>query len=200
MKRVFVLAAALSLTLAACGVDTTGLSKESSRTVTGNPNASVTVTEYGDLQCPACRGAYELLNKPLLEQYGSRIRFEFMHFPLRSLHRYALNAALASECAADQGKFWEFVDYNYEHQTEMSPETLSDTWPKALKLDMQTFERCYKSQIKKSTILDDYKKGQKLGVEGTPTYFVNGEKLEDNTMAALTGAILKILGPLDQRL
>src|SRR5882724_3016740 len=73
-----------------------------------NPNASVLVVEYTDLQCPSCRRAHETIVKPILARHGTRIRYELRHFPLRSLHPLALDAAMAAECAADQGKFWEY--------------------------------------------------------------------------------------------
>ena len=165
-----------SLLLAAC-VDTTGLSAESSRGPRGNPNGAVLVTEYGDLQCPACQSAHEGVNKPLLEKYGNQVRFEFMHFPLQSIHRYALEAAQASECAADQGKFWEFVDTAYERQKELSSPALRQ-WAALIGLDGTLFDRCVKSKIKKETVLEDYEKGVALGVTVTPTYFVNGIKVK----------------------
>ena len=101
--------AVVTLALAAC-TDTTGLSDTSSRGPKGSANAAVTVAEYADLQCPACQAAHTQINAPLLQKYGAQIRFEFKHFPLRSIHRYALEASMASECAADQGKFWEYVE------------------------------------------------------------------------------------------
>lgn len=101
-----------ALLLAAC-VDTTGISPTSSRPPRGNANALVTVMEFADFQCPACMSAHATINKPLFEKYGSQVRFEFRHFPLRNIHRFALDLAEASECAADQGKFWEFVDLAY---------------------------------------------------------------------------------------
>ena len=197
MKKISSLVLGLSLLLVAC-VDTTGLSEKSSRTPQGNPNAAVVVTEFGDLQCPACRTAYTTINLPLLQKYGNQIRFDFMHFPLQSIHRYALEAAMASECAADQGKFWEFVDVAYVNQTELSKAKLN-AWAENLGLDMPLFKRCRASKIKKSTILADYEQGLKQGVAGTPTYFVNGEptpatleKLSEKIDAALKGAIQKL--------
>ncbi len=119
MKRLLSLTVFLTLSLAACGTDTTGLSADSSRGPAGNPNSAVTVTEFGDLQCPACRSAHTLLEKPLIEKYGSQVRFDFLHFPLQTIHPYALKLAEASECAADQEKFWEFLDVAYERQSEL---------------------------------------------------------------------------------
>lgn len=178
---------ACGLLIAGCGVDTTGISAESSKTPKGSLSAAVTVSEYGDLQCPACQGAHELINKPLFEKYGNRIRFEFKHFPLQSIHPHAMEAALASECAADQGKFWEFVDLNYEKQKELSSVALR-TWATALDLDTDLFDRCVRSRIKKEAILVEYKEGEAKGVDSTPTYFVNGTKVT-SSIEALTAAI-----------
>src|SRR3989338_597285 len=148
MKRLLLLSALL--TLAACGVDTTGLSPESSKTIhpKSNPNAAVTVVEFADLQCPACRAAHLTLVGPLLEQRGQNIRYEFHHFPLSSAHRYAMASAEAAECAADQGKFWEYVDLNYINQDKLNPDTIDD-WGEELKLDMDLYRRCRTSHIKR---------------------------------------------------
>jgi protein-disulfide isomerase len=174
--------------LSAC-VDTTGLSPSSSRgpSPKSTPDARVVVWEYADLQCPACRAAHEKLTTPLLEAHGKDIRFEFRHFPLRTLHRYALEAAEAAECAADQGKFWEFVDLAYEKQPELSTAALK-TWAGELTLDMDLFGRCTASQIKKDMIMGEFEAGKALGVGGTPTFFVNGTKVEA-VMEQLTEAI-----------
>ena len=188
----------LSLVALAACTDTAGLSKESSRTVRGNPDAVVTVTEYADLQCPACRAAHEKISAPILEKFGAHIRFEYKHFPLRSLHRYALEAALAAECAADQGKFWNYVDLVYTEQEKLDVSQLS-RWAKALALDTDLFGRCLTSQIKRETVLADYEEGKALGVSGTPTYFVSGQKVESGVdtidaaiEAALGGGVQKL--------
>lgn len=176
-----------SLLLSACGVDTTGLSPNTSRKAAGNPTASVTVVEYGDLQCPSCKSAYTILNQPLLQKYGSKIRFEFRHFPIRTIHQYAFEAAQASECAADQGKFWEFVDLAYAHQEDLNSDALR-TWAKTLSLDEALFDRCVRSEIKGDTIMSDYDQGKQIGVQGTPTFLVNGVRVQ-STMEDLSAAI-----------
>lgn len=183
---------ALVLLLAAC-VDTTGLNGDLHTPPNPKSNASgaVLVQEYGDLECPACKAAYLQLNPELLKEYGKDIRFEFVHFPLQSLHPYAMAAAEASECAADQGKFWEFVDTDYNHQEDLDPAHI-DQWAKGLGLDMDTFDRCTKSHIKRSAIQKSYDAGAALGVMGTPTYMVNGKPVEA-TMDALGAAIKQAL-------
>lgn len=178
----------LSLLLAAC-VDTTGISADSSKTPhpLTDANATVTVTEYGDLQCPSCKGAQDIVVKPLIAKYGKQIRFQFSQFPLTGLHPYAMMAAEASECAADQGKFWEFVDMDFTNQASLSKDSL-EKWASDLKLDMDLFGRCTKSHIKRPTIQAEYRSGQQLGVNGTPTFFVNGKKV-DSTVDAISAAI-----------
>ncbi len=178
----------LTLLLSAC-VDTTGISAESSRTVhpSTDANASVTVTEYGDFQCPSCAGAQERIVKPLIAKYGKQIAFEFAQFPLQAIHPYAMIAAEASECAADQGKFWEFTDLVFTNQTTLSPNALNE-WATQLGLDVDLFSRCVKSHIKRPAIQAEYDAGKELGVGGTPTFLVNGKKVE-STVDAISAAI-----------
>jgi len=164
------------LLLSAC-IDTTGISPESTRPSKGSPNGIVVVQEFADLQCPSCKAAHTQINEKLLEKYGSKIRFEFRHFPLRSLHRFAQNLAEAAECSADQGKFWEFVDIAFANQESVSKQAIQD-WAVQLGLDMDLFNRCTRSHIKKATIESDYQVGKAGGVTGTPTYFIDGQKVE----------------------
>jgi len=184
--RSTLLTLSLALTLVAC-IDTTGLSAESSRPSKGSPTALVTVMEFADLQCPACKAAHEQITRQLIAQYGDKINFTFKHFPLRGIHPYAMEAAMASECAADQGKFWEFVDMAFTNQTALKSETLR-TWGNALSLDADLFDRCIRSNIKQDTVLADYKEGEKNGVRGTPTFFVNGTVVTSG-IAELSAAI-----------
>lgn len=196
MRRSTASALILCALLVAC-VDTTGLSKESAKVPRGNANG-ILVEEFGDLQCPACQAAHTAINEPLLQQYGNQIRFEFKQFPLQSIHRYALEAAMASECAADQGKFWEYVDTVYENQKELSARSLK-SWAATLELDTDLFNRCLDSEIKEDVVIVDYEEGKGRGVAGTPTYFVNGKRVETDVPklgaaieAALAGAMQRL--------
>lgn len=195
MKRFLLLTA--TMVLASCQ-SASDISKESSRTPKGNENAAVTLTEFGDLQCPACRAAHTGIVGPILEAYGDQISYEFKHFPLRSIHRFALDAAEASECAADQGKFWEFVDISYEKQPDLNFESLID-WATELELDVVLFERCWKSHRKRDTVLTNYQEGRNLGVSGTPSFFINGQRVETG-FDTISKAIEDILGNFEQRL
>lgn len=186
LSRTFLFLSALLLS--AC-VDTTGIRTELTRMPHPKSNhaATVVVREYADLQCPACRSAFEQLNPLLLEKYGNSIRFEFMHFPLRAIHPWAMPAAEASECAADQGKFWEYTDRVYAEQDKLSAAQLT-VWADQLQLDRDLFDRCTKSHAKRDAILEEYDEGAKQGVRGTPNYMVNGVIVE-STGEALSKAI-----------
>jgi len=193
MKRISFLFLVTFL-LAACTPSDT----ETTRPPLGNPDGVVKVVEYTDLQCPACRAVHIGVVKPLLAKYGSVIRFDLKHFPLRAQHRYALDAAESSECAADQGKFWEFIDLAFEKQDALSYPSLL-AWAQQLKLDGSKFENCWKSRRKKDLVLADYNEGRALGVEGTPAFFVNGVQVQAG-FDTLSAAVDKALGGYQQRL
>lgn len=194
MKNLLIIITACTLTLAGC-VKGTGQPVASSRSAHpgSNPNASVTVVEYADLQCPACRATNEQVVKPLLSQYGDRIRYEYRHFPLSSIHQYAFPAAEAAECAADQGRFWEFIEKAYERQDELDESALSD-WAASLDIDMDLFRQCVQSRTKRQIVLNDYKEGRKAGVKGTPSFFVNGENVPHD-LSSLGSAINQLTNP-----
>ncbi|MSR87162.1 DsbA family protein [Candidatus Peribacteria bacterium] len=185
MKR-FLTLLALPILLSAC-VDTTGISAESSRKPQGNAMSVVVITEFSDLECPACRSANMTIVKPLLEKYGTQVRFDYTHFPLRSLHRHTMELAEAAECAADQGKFTEFVDLAFENQPELAKGKALE-WGSTLVSDKDLFTRCVKSKIKDKAIMSDYDAGVAMGVQGTPSFFVNG-KQTDASLEALSTAI-----------
>ncbi|MBT5236970.1 thioredoxin domain-containing protein [Candidatus Peregrinibacteria bacterium] len=188
MKKLLSLSILSTSLLVACGGD----SDVSVRPPKGNANAVVIVEEFADLQCPACSAAHSQVTAPLLAKYSNDIRFEFNHFPLRSIHRFALDAAEMSECAADQGKFWEFVDIAYEKQKDLGLETLMD-WAEVIGLDTDIAERCWKSHSKRDIVLNDYKEGRDRDVAGTPTFFVNGKRVKTgvDTLGAAIEAALK---------
>lgn len=181
------LPALAAIVLVGC-TDTTGLSAETSRQPRGNASGVVTVVEYSDLQCPACRGAHLSVLPPIIAQYADRVRFEFRHFPL-SYHEHALKAALAVECAADQGKFWEYIDLAYRNQPDLSPGALR-TWAVSLDLDIDLFGRCLDSEIKKDIVLADYQAGRDADVPGTPAFFVDGARVETDQLTAAIDAVL----------
>ncbi len=186
-----------TLFLAAC-VDTTGISPSSSRQPKGNPLSVVLVTEYADLECPACRAANDSIVKPLVAKYGNQIAYTFKHFPLRSLHRHTMELSEAAECAADQGKFWEYLDTAFDKQPELKAGSAAE-WGEALVDDDDLFSRCVRSHIKKDAILADYDEGVAIGVQGTPTFFVSGKQVPA-TSEAIGAAIDELLKGAQQRL
>lgn len=203
MKRTLTLLS-LSFLLAAC-VDTTGISPTSSKPPKGNPQSVVVVTEYADLECPACRTAHTAIMQPLLQKYGTQVRYEFKHFPLRSLHRNTMELSEAAECAADQGKFWEYVDAVFAYQSELAEKKQEVQkgdalkWGETLVGDTSLFSRCVRSHIKKDAVMADYDEGVTMDVIGTPTFFVNGVKTPSN-LDALSAAIEEQLQGAKQRL
>lgn len=197
MKRLFTLLASTTLLLAAC-VDTTGFSAVSSKQPRGNLQSVVTVTEYADFECPACRAAQTMLVDPLFTKYSTQVRFEFKHFPIRSAHQFTMDLAEGAECAADQNKFWEFVSMAFEKQPEVKS-GITKTWAENLGLDSDLFHRCAASHIKKDAITAEYDEGVALGVRGTPTFFVNGKQVQA-TIEDLTAAIEAQLSAAAQRL
>jgi protein-disulfide isomerase len=141
----------------------------------GNKDAKVKIVEYSDFQCPFCERAYPIL-KQVIKDYGDKISFEYKHFPLSSIHPFAQKAAEASECAAEQGKFWQFHDKDYENQQNLSLPALKE-WAGEIGLNTATFNSCLDSGKYAGKVQVDLQAGQKLGVNGTPTTFINGQSV-----------------------
>jgi len=165
--------------------------------VSGNPDAPLTVVEFGDFECPAC-GMSEDAARQIRIQYGDRIRFIFRQFPLTKLHPMAEKAAEASECMAEQGKFWEGVEKLYSRQNDLSVDALK-RYAGELGLDQNRFNQCLDSGQMASRIKRDLADGHALKVEGTPTYFIGREShfgpLDFETFANLVNRQLAALGP-----
>lgn len=149
---------------------TGGLAEENH--IRGNKNAKVKLVEYSDFQCPFCERAYPTLQQ-VLKDYGDKVSLEYRHYPL-SFHPFAQKAAEASECAAEQGKFWEFHDKNFENQTSLSFEALKQ-WAKDLGLNTKKFNNCLDTDKYAQKVADQTKEGGAKGVNGTPTTFINGQ-------------------------
>jgi protein-disulfide isomerase/uncharacterized membrane protein/rhodanese-related sulfurtransferase len=143
--------------------------------ITGNPQAPLTVVEFGDFECAAC-GLSEAASRQIRAQYGDRIRFVFRQFPLRKMHPQAEKAAEASECAADQGKFWEGVEKLYAEQADLSVDALK-RYARDLGLDQSRFNQCLDSGETLFRINQDLADGHALKVPGTPTYFIGAKMI-----------------------
>lgn len=142
---------------------------------TGNPQATVTLVEFGDLQCPSCVAA-EPEMRELRRLYRDRVRFVFRQFPLEQVHAYALKAAEASECAARQGKFWQSLDRFYSANGDLKDESLV-RYAGELGLDTAMFQSCLGSGAALAVIQRDREDGHALGVRGTPTFFLANQRI-----------------------
>ncbi len=150
----------------------------------GEGKKNVTLIEYGDFQCPACKAYYPLV-KDLKEKYKSDIFFQFRNYPLESLHQNARAGARAAEAANLQGKFWEMHNALYENQDSWkdsgNPLTIFSALAQQSGVtDIPKFEADYKSSAVNSIINADLKEAQKLGATATPTFVLDGKKIEDN--------------------
>ncbi len=153
--------------------------------VTGNKDAKVVLVEYSDFQCPAC-GQYHPLIKQVVEKYNDRIAFVQRHFPLQQ-HENAVAAARVAEAAGKQGKFYQMGDLLFNNQRnwekEKDPQKIFESYAKQLKLNMDQFKKD-NTDAQDKKIDDDRNSGVALGVNSTPTFFLNGVKLDNPSSLA----------------
>ena len=146
------------------------------RAFLGEPDAPVTVIEMTDYECPFCRRHRQQVLGDLMAEYGGRIRYYSLHFPLTSIHPLAFRAAEAAECAHDQGRFWEYNEAMFDSTERLVPETLISL-AGDVDMDVAVFSQCLTSGSKRDVVVGDIQAGQSLGVRGTPTFFINGKLL-----------------------
>lgn len=148
---------------------------------TGAGNRSVTLIEYGDFECPAC-GAYYPIIEQVKKKYGDDITFQFRHFPLVQIHKNAMVAHRAAEAAAQQGKFWEMYNLLYSQQQSWTASSnaarLMEDYALQLALNIDQFKKDFSSESINNAINADLKAGQTLGANSTPTFILNGKKLD----------------------
>ena len=144
--------------------------------VAGPDDAPVTLVEYGDYECPYCGMAHPIV-KRAQQDLGNRLRFVFRNFPLAESHPHARLAAEAAEAAGAQGKFWEMHDMLFEHQDALEAEDLM-RYAKSLGLDVPKFGHDLEAGTYTKRVRDDFRNGVRSGVNGTPTFFVNGNRYE----------------------
>jgi protein-disulfide isomerase len=154
---------------------------ESARPFRGNADARIVIQEYSDFQCPACETGAKYM-ETILAKFSDQIRFEFNHFPLTTIHENAFNSALASECANDQGKFWELHDIMFDNQGNLKKDDLKKYASQIEGIDTSSFNACLDSRAKKDVVNADIKDGNNLGIQGTPTFYINGRALENFTL------------------
>ncbi len=150
----------------------------------GNMDSKVILIEYGDYQCPGCGSAYPVI-KEVVEKYKDKMGFIFRNFPLYSLHPNALAAATAAESAAKQGKFWEMHDTLYRNQSDWNQLGASDrteyfvSQASSLGLDTAKFRSGFDEKDIQQKINFDVALGKKLGITGTPSFFINNKNVSD---------------------
>ncbi len=160
-----------------------GNTSKLSNHVMGDNAKKVVLVEYGDYQCPAC-GSYFPIVKQVVEKYKADIQFQFRNFPLSQIHQNARASSRAAEAASMQGKFWEMHDLLYEQQKSWESSTnvvpIFESYAMQLGLDMAKFKTDYAGTEVNDITNADYEAGVKLGVNSTPTFFLQGKKIEKN--------------------
>jgi protein-disulfide isomerase len=146
--------------------------------IQGNINAPIELVEYGDYQCPHCGRAYPII-KNIQKKLGNKISFVFRNFPLSEIHPNAMNAAVAAEAASAQDKFWEMHDIIFENQGHLSDVDLIKYAVK-LGLNIEQFKADFEKPKYLEKVETDFESGIRSGVNGTPSFFINGEKYNDS--------------------
>ncbi len=142
----------------------------------GRTDAPVSVVEFADFGCPYSREVSFTLRELALK-YPEKFHYIYRDFPIDDLHPIAQKAAEAGECAAEQGRFWEYHDKLFQNQSDLSLERLFE-FASELNLNIATFRSCLDFGRKREEVLEDYQNGLDAGVRGTPTFFINGTKVE----------------------
>ncbi len=144
----------------------------------GNADAKVSIIEFSDFECPSCgsfvRETFDDLKREYIDT--GKVSFVFKNFPITNTHKNAMMAALASECADEQGKFWEYHDMLFRSQKSLEKKDLKE-YAADLDLDTDMFNTCLDSEKYKDEVSNDMEEGTGLGVRGTPTFFINGRAL-----------------------
>jgi protein-disulfide isomerase len=160
--------------------------------VQGDLNAPCTLVEYGDYQCPSCGAAYPIV-KRVQKHFGKHLAFVFRNFPLTQLHPFAEPAAETAEFAAAHGKFWQMHDLLYENQNRLDDELLLELAQK-LNFAPATLEQALKTGQFQARVKADFTSGVRSGVNGTPTFFINGQRHDGSyDFNSLLAAIDRVL-------
>ncbi len=139
--------------------------------------AKVIVVEFLDFQCPYCKASATVTPQLLKKYQGQPVRFVFRNLPLESIHPYAVSAAHASLCASEQQKYFQFYDLTYQRQSEITADTLY-LFARDVGVEMNAFSTCMSKGTYRTQIQKDLSDGIALGAEGTPTWFINGQRFE----------------------
>lgn len=142
--------------------------------ILGPIDAPITLVEYGDFECPHCAQAHTVMGY-ILQQMGDNVCFAYRHFPLATLHVHAAAAAEAAECAGAQDRFWQMHDVLFEQQDRLEIDDLL-TAARALELDLEQFALDLAQHTFEPRVREDFGTGLRSGVNGTPTFFINGQR------------------------
>lgn len=158
----------------------------------GTSNAIIELVEYGDYQCPYCGHAY-LIIKKIQQLFDKDLRFVFRNFPLSEIHTQAKIAAIAAEAAGLQGRFWDMHDIIFENQQNLSPSFLIE-YARKIGLDVDRFKTDLENEACVAAVEADFESGVRSGVNGTPSFFINGAKYngpwnEDNLASRIKNKI-----------
>lgn len=143
----------------------------------GPENAPVTIVEFSDYQCPFCARWQQEVWPQISETYQGKVRLVYRDFPLVQAHPYAQDAAVAARCAGEQGRYWEYHDLLFLGEMEFSP-LAYEAFASRLELDMDPFNQCRKSSEMLQLVQSDLSLGELVGIDGTPTFFVNGYRIK----------------------
>ena len=146
--------------------------------IQGSADAPVTLLEYGDYECPYCGAAYPIV-KEVQARMGDRLRFVFRNFPITTSHPHAEQAAEAAEAAAAQDSFWEMHDALYENQNRLRDDDLR-AYAEELGLDVERFAGELGEHVHEARVHEDFLSGVRSGVNGTPTFYINGVRHDDS--------------------
>jgi protein-disulfide isomerase len=156
-----------------------GKSGDESTHIRGNPDAPVTLEEFGDFQCPPC-GSFSVFVHELMKEFDPRVRLVFRNFPLKS-HEHAREAAFAAEAAGLQGRFWEMHDLLYREQANWSKapniRELFESYAGMIGLDLEQFKKDIDGEAVRARVDADRQRGESLGIQTTPTLYINDRPL-----------------------
>ena len=142
--------------------------------ISGRPDAPLTLVEYGDYECPFCARAYPVTEE-IIDRLGDDLLFAYRHFPLSTVHPHAALAAEAAEAAASQERFWEMHRLLYANQQRLDPPDL-EARAEMLQLDVGRFTDELRAHAHRAKVQSDFLSGVHSGVNGTPTFFINGRR------------------------